>query len=396
MVVSILGLIIILVPLAYLTLLMVAACKKPKYVSDQMPSHRFAIAIPAHDEDTVIGETVKQLSRQNYPPELYTVHVVADHCSDRTAEVAREAGAQVHERNDGPRTGKGAALAWLFERILSDEQVDDVVVFDADSQVDPNFLQVMNTRLVGGETAVQGQHIISNPDDGWFPALTWAMFMVDNRFQNLGRTNLNFSAKNMGDAICISAKALREIGWGEGLTEDYQLRHKMLLKGINIHYEPTAKAYGEGALTWTQARAQRARWLRGTRDSSQKLARQLAQAGVKNHNFAQLDGAFQAYCPSFSTLTMFIGLFLAIQVGVDLFFGPVIPWPLIEVWVLILAYLFVYPLIGLALERAPLKAYLVMLSGPIFIVWRTGLAFRSRYGRKHVTWKRTAHGLKKG
>ena len=92
----------------------------------------------------------------------------------------------------------------------------------------------MDSRLAQGAQVVQGQHVIRNPDDGWFPALTWAMFLIDNRIQNLGRSNLGWSAKNMGDSICFRADVLRRLGWGEGLTEDYQLRQRLLLAGIAI------------------------------------------------------------------------------------------------------------------------------------------------------------------
>jgi glycosyltransferase involved in cell wall biosynthesis len=72
------------------------------------------IVIPAHNESNVIGSTVDCLRRIDYPPHLFSIHIVADHCTDGTAAAARLAGATVHERNEGPRTGKGAALSWLF------------------------------------------------------------------------------------------------------------------------------------------------------------------------------------------------------------------------------------------------------------------------------------------
>jgi hypothetical protein len=52
---------------------------------------------------------------------------------------------------------------------------------------------------------------------------------------------------------------------------------------------------------------------------------------------------------------------------------------------------FLYPLIGLALERAPFKAYLVILTGPIFILWRIWLSLVTRFGTKRIVWVRTAH-----
>ncbi len=394
--ISRIGLFIFSFPLGYLVLLALASMRivLPKKTARQRSKHRFAIAIAAHNEENVIATTVQRLGALDYPANLFSVHIVADHCSDNTAHIASRAGAVVHERNEGPRTGKGAALSWLFNRILKSNTFDAIIIFDADTRVDPQFLRVMDARLQMGDQVIQGRHIISNPDDGWFPALTWAMFLVDNRFQNLGRTNLGWSAKHMGDSICFRADILRRIGWGEGLTEDYQLRQRLLLEGVKITYEPAAMGCGEAPLTWSQAQAQRARWLRGTHDASQQFAQRLLTEGVKRKDTALLDGALQAYLPSYSTLTLTGGVALASQLLINWRFGPVFPRKLIGAWTTLLGILFAYPLFGLVLEQAPLKAYLAILSGPFFIIWRTWLALTARFGKKQVIWIRTNHGGK--
>jgi cellulose synthase/poly-beta-1,6-N-acetylglucosamine synthase-like glycosyltransferase len=394
--ISLIALLVCALPLGYLLLLALASVRSasPQVARDRHPSHRFVLAIPAHDEASVIGATVRQLRALDYPASLFSVHVVADHCSDDTASLARQAGAFVHERNDGPVTGKGAALSWLFQRVL-DDSCDAVVIFDSDTQVAADFLRIMDARLAQGDQVIQGQHVISNPEDGWFPALTWAMFLIDNRFQNQGRSNLGWSAKHMGDSICFRADVLRKTGWGEGLTEDYQLRQRLLLEGIRITYEPAAIGRGEAPRTWAQAQVQRARWLRGTRDASQRFAPRLLIGGIRHRDTAMLDGALQAYLPSYSTLTMVCAISLLVQVLVNWLGGVVFPWALAGTWAALLSMLFVYPLIGLALEKAPLRAYLAISSGPFFIIWRTWLALTARLGGKPVAWIRTAHGEQK-
>jgi 1,2-diacylglycerol 3-beta-glucosyltransferase len=390
---SIIALFLVALPLAYLLLLALASADflRPKTAGNRQPSHRFIIAIPAHNEASVIGTSIRQMQALNYPKDLFNIHVVADHCSDKTAEIAKQAGAFVHERNANPRTGKGAALSWLFQRVLSNEECHAIVIFDADTIVDPDFLRIMDARLAQGDQVIQGQHLISNPDSGWYPRLAWAMFLVDNRFQNLGRTNLGWSAKNMGDSICFRVDILRKIGWGKGLTEDYQLRQRLLLEGIKITYEPRAIGRGEAPLTWAQARVQRMRWLRGTRESSQQFARTLLVEGLKRRDMAVLDGALQAYLPSYSTLTMVGVMFLMLQLLINWLVGPIFSWGLIGAWMAIVGALFVYPLIGLAFEKAPLKAYLAILSGMLFIIWRTWLALKVRFGKATALWIRTAH-----
>ncbi|HSL29855.1 MAG TPA: glycosyltransferase [Anaerolineales bacterium] len=383
-----------MLPLGYLLLLAAGAIRSasPGYTRNRTPSTRFMIVIPAHDEVNVIKATISRLRAMDYPGHLFSIHIVADHCSDNSAEVARRAGAVVHERNEGPRTGKGAALSWFFQSILRKEQCDAVVIFDADTRVDPEFLRVMDWRLAKGDQVIQGQHVISNHEQGWFPALTWAMFLIDNRFQNLGRSNLGWSAKNMGDSICFRVDVLLQLGWGEGLTEDYHLRHKLLLTGIRIAYEPGAIGCGEAPVTWSRARAQRARWLRGTRDTSQQFVKRLLIEGVKKRDMAVLDGALQASFPSYSTMSVLGLVALIIQVLTNSFMRQTFPSALVGAWAAIVVMLLIYPLAGLALERAPARAYIAILLGPYFVVWRTWLAFMSRFGRKQVTWIRTEHG----
>jgi cellulose synthase/poly-beta-1,6-N-acetylglucosamine synthase-like glycosyltransferase len=196
----------------------------------------------------------------------------------------------------------------------------------------------------------------------------------------------------MGDSICFRVDILRELGWGEGLTEDYNLRFQLLLKDIRIVYEPCAIGYGEAPLTWARAGVQRARWLRGTYDASQQFVRYLIVEALKRRNWAMLDGALQAIFPSYSTLSLLVLIVLAIQVLINYFTGAIFPWPLISAWAAMVVTLLIYPMVGLALEGAPIRAYIAILLGPYFILWRTWLALISRFGGKQVTWIRTEHG----
>jgi 1,2-diacylglycerol 3-beta-glucosyltransferase len=379
-------------PLAYLYALALAAIRSPGAPAIARPRHRFAIAIAAHNEESVIADTVSALLRLEYPRDLFDVHVVADHCSDHTVELARAAGAEVHERRDEAGRGKGAALRWLFARLLEHQTYDAVVVFDADTQPQPDFLRAMDARLGQGDQVIQGQHRIRNPDDGWFPALVWAMFIVDNRLQNLGRANLGWSAKNMGDSICLRADVLRRFGWGGGLTEDYAFRQELLLAGIRISYEPSAVGLGEAPQTWAAGRAQRARWLRGTRDASRQYGRRLLEQAIRRRSMPLIDGALQAHLPAYSSMTVVTAVVWLMQ-ALLLLTGRV-PFDrsargLLGTWSCVGGALLAYPLLGLVLEHAPMRAYLAILSGPPFIVWRTWLAILSRRGGTQVAWVRT-------
>jgi cellulose synthase/poly-beta-1,6-N-acetylglucosamine synthase-like glycosyltransferase len=216
------------------------------------------------------------------------------------------------------------------------------------------------------------------------------MFLIDNRIQNLGRTNLGWSAKNMGDSICFRADVLRQLKWSDGLADDYQLRQKFLFNGVKIAYERAAIGYGEAPLTWGQAKAQRTRWIRGVQDANRQFSRQLFFNGIKTKNAAMLDGALQALLPSYSALTAIAASLLLLHLIAIYLFHFAIPSVLIAGWASVVVVLFFYPIMGLLLERAPAKAYLMILTGPVFIVWRLWLSFIGR-SRRNITWVRTAH-----
>ena len=99
--------------------------------------------------------------------------------------------------------------------------------------------------------------------------------------------------------------------------------------------------------------------------------------------------------PSYSTLTVISVFSLLTQLAVNLLARPIFSQWLIWLWVAVVGALFVYPLFGLALEKAPFRAYLAIMSGPFFILWRTWLALNARFGGKEVAWVRTAHGGQK-
>ena len=113
------------------------------------PKSRFAIVIPAHNEAMVLGDLLDNLRILKYPKELYDVFVIADNCTDNTADIARAHGAHVFERENKELVGKGYAMDWVFPKIFAlDKKYDAFCVFDSDNLVHLDFLAVMNNRLI--------------------------------------------------------------------------------------------------------------------------------------------------------------------------------------------------------------------------------------------------------
>ncbi|MEO8973079.1 MAG: glycosyltransferase family 2 protein, partial [Ktedonobacteraceae bacterium] len=139
----------------------------------------FAVLVPAHDEEIVIGTLLNSLSTLNYLPGRYTVYVVADNCGDGTAALARQYDCehnrvQVYERVDLEQRGKGYALNWLLQKLDEDKhQYDACIILDADSVVEPDFLLSMNRELLRGGQALQACNTVLNVTESPGTALRW-------------------------------------------------------------------------------------------------------------------------------------------------------------------------------------------------------------------------------
>ena len=88
--------------------------RKKKQVYEAKKLHRFAFIVAARNESAVIANLIKSIKAQNYPSELIDIFVVADNCSDNTADIARNSGAIVYERFSNTKVGKGYELDYAF------------------------------------------------------------------------------------------------------------------------------------------------------------------------------------------------------------------------------------------------------------------------------------------
>ena len=163
-----------IITIYWLYQLMVSICSlvklKDKPIIEEK-NNKFMAIIPAHNEEIVVGNLIASLQKQNYPKDLYDIYVIADNCTDNTAEVARKAGAIVYERFDEEHKTKGYALDWfLKQKIEENAPYDAFCIFDADNIVDVDFLKNMNKKLCQGEEVVQGYRDIKNPTDSWVSA----------------------------------------------------------------------------------------------------------------------------------------------------------------------------------------------------------------------------------
>ena len=231
--------------------------------------HRYAAVISARNESGVIGRLIRTLKEQDYPSELLDVIVIADNCTDNTAEVARNAGAIVYERFNKVRVGKGYALDYLFHHIFDDmgeDAYDAFFVFDADNIVDRQFVREMNKMYDTGEySALTSYRNSQNFCANWISAGYALWFLRESRFLNRPRTSLGVNCAVSGTGFLISADVLREEGgWNYHLmTEDIEFSIASAVRGRRIGYCGAAMIYDEQPENFHQSWVQRLRWSKG-------------------------------------------------------------------------------------------------------------------------------------
>ena len=230
--------------------------------------HRYAAVISARNEAGVIGELIHSLKQQNYPARLLDVYVVADNCTDDTAQVSRRAGAIVYERFNQVKKGKGYALDYLFRTLAREgrDRYDAYLIFDADNLVDPNFVLEMNKTFDRGDYgAITCYRNSRNFGANWISAGYAIWFLREARFLNFPRMLLGTNCHVSGTGFLISADVIRENkGWPYHLlTEDIEFSVSCALKGRRIGYCDKAVIYDEQPTTFRQSWDQRLRWSKG-------------------------------------------------------------------------------------------------------------------------------------
>ena len=246
---------------------LVVLSRKPKQLVAKK-NHRYAVVVSARNESAVIGDLIHSIKVQNYPVELIDVFVIADNCTDNTADVAREAGAIVFKRFNTEQVGKGYALDYGFKIIRSqyaDRGYEAYFVFDADNVLDVNYFREMNKTFDNGAKASTSYRNSKNYDSNWISAGYAVWFLREAKFLNQARLTLNTSCAISGTGFFIAAHVLKESGGWKWhlLTEDIEFSASSIIEGRRIAYCPTAMLYDEQPITFIDSWNQRFRWAKG-------------------------------------------------------------------------------------------------------------------------------------
>ena len=226
---------------------------------------RFAVLVPAHNEEAVLSPLLDSLACQNYPKNCYKVYVSCDNCTDGTAALARSKGAVALERFDDEHNGKTWNVRWALTQIPLDDY-DALTMFDADNLAERNFLMAMNNymELHPDAEAIQGVLDVKNPDDNWLTRSYAMAYWFTNRFWQLARGLWGLSCTLGGTGLVIRMATLERVGWNlQSLTEDLEMSTRLILSGSRVHWNDAAVIYDEKPQDMRISVRQRTRWMQG-------------------------------------------------------------------------------------------------------------------------------------
>ena len=409
---------------AYLDALTVAAAirsRRPTRPTDASPRHRFAVLVPAHNEELLIGRLLDNLQQLDYPSDLYEVCVVADNCTDRTAELARAAGATVYERFDPTQRAKGYALRWLLEQLSSDAsphsaasrssepspssaasrssdtlpssepspRFDAFVVLDADSVVSRNFLRSMDARLASGAQVIQAHYSVLNADEGSVAGLRSAALAAVHYLRPLGRAALGLSCGLKGNGMCFAAEILDRFAWSWfTLAEDVEFHLALVSQGVRVDFAPEATVLADMPLTLDQAASQNDRWERGRLQLLKHYVPRLVFDSLRHRSPLRFDAAVEQLIPPLSIPFALSCVMLVAALALALAgHGGTLPLALAACS---LVGQVAYLLAALALVRAPRSRYVSLGKAPIYIAWKVSLYARALLPTRGSEWVRTS------
>ena len=378
----------VLIPFfAYLGLVSVFALLGRRRSSNSgSASTRFLIVVPAHNEQDSIAATLASCQAVDYAAPLFRILVIADNCTDQTAEVAQLAGAQVIERFDPIRRSKGYAL----EDILKPETLhgfDAVLVIDADTVVDPGLLTAFSKAIASGHDWMQCYYTVRNPDASWRTRLMTYAFSLINGVASLGQEGLGLGAGFKGNGMCFTTAGLRRVPWQAiGLVEDMEFSWRLHTLGERIHFLPQSRVYGEMVSRGGRvAGGQRRRWEAGRRNIRTKYLGVVARS-TSLGPYRKIMYIIQLLSPPMVTLvsTLLLAATVHPAAYIDSRLMP-LSHLLMPLHGMMAMVVLIYVLCPLAVMGLPARYLIDLFLVPYYAVWKLAVSV----GRKPATWVRT-------
>ncbi len=317
---------------------------------------RFLVIVPAHNEEAVIRETLQALSSGIRAAD--TILVVADRCTDQTAEVARSHGVNVLERGAGERPGRAAAVEAGLE-FGRDREWDAAVTIDADTVVDAGFFEALDAAYGPGVEAVQPRSEHTHRS-GLAALISEAAFAFQVS-QWRGRERLGLSVRLRGSGMSVSRRLATTRSFStSGASEDLFYSLDLLLDGYSIRHVESARLRSLPPHNFSTISSQRLRFETGRAAAARRYALPL----IKRRTPSSIEAAIFLLTPPFG-----VAVFLLAA-------GAVGGWLVGSGWIVALSLALIVALavdvaIALVAARSRWDVWAALAVAPAYVVWKT-------------------------
>jgi cellulose synthase/poly-beta-1,6-N-acetylglucosamine synthase-like glycosyltransferase len=375
---------VIALPLTVLAVELVAGLLPTRSRHTPIGGGGAAVLIPAHDEAGGIGATLAALA--DVAPPGTRLLVVADNCSDETAQLARERGVEVAERHDPARRGKGYALAFGRDYLAASDPPAVVIVLDADCRLAPGSVAALCRDALARNVPVQAINLIS-ADLEAAPMVQISSFamVVKNLFRSRGMQRLGGPALLTGTGMAFPWPLFARADLATGsIVEDLSLGIEMTRAGHapflveDAHVRSAPAAMGD-------ALQQRQRWEHGFLDTLRRRALPVLASGLRHGSLRDTLLGLHLLVPPLALLLAVAGVALALLAGLAVLGAATAP--LITLGGLVAAVL-VLVAIAWATGGRPFLSGSALLRAPFYILWKLPI-YAGFLKKPQAAWTRT-------
>jgi glycosyltransferase involved in cell wall biosynthesis len=326
------------------------------------PRLRFLTLVPARNEAALLPETLPRLVAECRDGDR--VLVIADHCTDETAAVAREAGAEVLERSGAGLPGRAAARQAGLDHART-WGWDAVAMIDADCAVEPGFFAACERALVGADVLqvrAEAEHA-----GGFLPRLTTAAFAIQGVVVPRGRDRLSLSVRLRGMGMVMRRAIVERYTFrAAGASEDLWYSLDLCLDGVLPRHADSARLRARSVRSRGGAAEQRTRWEAGRMAAAREFVPKL----LRRHDRASLEAAWYLLSPplAMTVLSLVAAALLAWLGGTMWLLGAALG---------LIALLGVDIAVALVTARVGARTWLALCAAPAYIAWKAWIQLRA-------------------
>lgn len=343
-----------------------------------------AVLMPAHNEVAVIAETLASIWPQLVEGDRLLV--VADNCSDETAAIARKLGAEVVERTDLERRGKGYALDFGVRR-MRDDPPEVVIIIDADCQVHPGTIDKLARTCVETSRPVQALYLMHSPEGaGLKTRIAEFAWVVKNQVRPLGCHRLGLPCQLMGTGMAFPWPAISNTALASGhIVEDMKFGIDLALAGYPAVFCPDAMVTSYFPSDKTAEGTQRTRWEHGHLSMILHEFPRLLASAFRERNVRLLGLAVDLVVPPLALLALIVTAIFSLNLMFFLFED--IAWPFNLSLITLGLFTGVVAIAWYGWGRKVIS-FLSMLTIPFYILSKTPLYLRF-LTKRQKSWVKT-------